>query len=120
MQRNAKVSSFPRDALEQAKVVQEGWDKVGQKLDVPNLTIQKFVTKLVEAKEQVERAEQLKVERARAIQERNICLSELWDLTKRIRNAAKATFGDASPELELLLNPGLSELSGQVERNSAG
>ncbi|RMD91340.1 MAG: hypothetical protein D6813_07850 [Calditrichaeota bacterium] len=98
-----KVKSFPRDTLEQAKVILEGWNKVGNKLLVPNLSVDEFVKKLQEAEKSVEKAEELKILRAKAIEERNQCLSELWDLTKRIKNAAKATFGDYSPELELLL-----------------
>ncbi len=99
-----KISSFPRDTLEQADVVKKGWDKVGNKLLVPNLTIEDFLGKLEEAQSFIERAERLKQERASAIEDRNICLSELWDLTKRIRNAAKATFGDNSDELRSLVN----------------
>lgn len=99
------TSSFPRDIIAQAKTVKQGWRKVGKRLDVPNLSLQKFLNKLVEAQESVDKAEQLKLERAEAIQDRNKCLSELWDLTKRIRNAAKATFGDHSSELDLLVNP---------------
>jgi len=59
---------------------------------------------LHEAQQYVEKAQLLKVQRAKAIEERNVFLSELWDLTKRVRNAAKATFGDYSQELELLIS----------------
>jgi len=104
-----KSTSFPRDALEQAQVAKAGWGKVGKKLTVPNLSVEKFESKLNEAQQYVERAELLKVQRAKAIQERNVFLSELWDLTKRVRNAAKATFGDYSSELETLLNAQKSE-----------
>jgi len=97
-----KVTSFPRDALQQAISVREGWKTVGRKLAVPNITVDQFLEKLTEAQERVERAEHLKAARAKAVRERNLCLSELWDLTKRIRNAAKATFGDNSDELDLL------------------
>lgn len=103
--KESKISSFPRDALDQAALVKSGWSKIEDKLLVPNLDMEKFLEKLAEAKKYVETAEQLKLERSKAIQERNKCLSELWDLTKRIRNAAKATFGDNSPELDLLNNP---------------
>ncbi|MFQ5825233.1 MAG: hypothetical protein ACE5JB_14395 [bacterium] len=99
------MSSFPRDTLEQAEIVKTGWGHIENKLLVPNLTIDNFLDKLQEAKRFVELAEQLKIERAKAIHKRNKCLSELWDLTKRIRNAAKATFGDYSPELDLLSSP---------------
>lgn len=99
------TTSFPRDIIDQAKTVREGWQKVGRRLDVPNLSLQNFLNKLTQAQESVDKAEQLKLERAKAIQDRNKCLSELWDLTKRIRNAAKATFGDYSNELDLLVNP---------------
>ncbi len=98
-----RVSSFPRDALEQAQTVQNGWRIVGEKLSVPNLNMERFLEKLADAQQHVECAEALKQERARAIRERNIILSQLWDLTKRVRNAAKATFGDSSAELEQLL-----------------
>jgi len=99
-----KITSFPRDTLEQAEIVKIGWKKVGEKLEVPNLDIDKFVSKLNEAREYAARAEELKMQRALAIQERNIFLSELWDLTKRVRNSAKATFGDYSQELEILVS----------------
>ncbi len=102
--KKTRSASFPRDALEQAENVKTGWGKVGKKLLVPNLTVAKFENKLEEAQQYVEKAEELKIQRANAIHERNIVLSELWDLTKRIRNAAKATFGDYSPELDLLIN----------------
>ncbi|MFQ5707396.1 MAG: hypothetical protein ACE5HO_08125 [bacterium] len=103
--KKARITSFPRDTLEQAKIVKQGWNSVGGKLLVPNISMETFLQKLAEAQSYVDRAEQLKLERAKAIHERNMCLSELWDLTKRIRNAAKATFGDYSAELELLNTP---------------
>ncbi|MFQ5771017.1 MAG: hypothetical protein ACE5HX_10810 [bacterium] len=115
MPNKAKLSSFPRDALEQAEIVLNGWNEVGKKLLVPNLTMEKFVKKLAEAKKYGDKAEQLKLERAKAIQERNVCMSELWDLTKRIRNAAKATFGDYSTELELLINPSNENVSRGID-----
>lgn len=109
-----KISSFPRDTLEQADVVKKGWDKVGNKLLVPNLTIQDFLGKLEEAQGFIDRAERLKQQRANAIEDRNMCLSELWDLTKRIRNAAKATFGDNSDELRSLVNFSHDEKNGYI------
>ncbi len=93
----------------------KGWLEVGKRLAVPNLSVEKFESKLDEAREYVERAEQLKLERAAAIQERNVRLSELWDLTKRIRNAARATFGDYSAELERLMN--LEEAGNRKQRD---
>ncbi len=99
----SKSTSFPRDALDQAVVVIDGWKEVGNKLMVPNLDLEQYIRKLNEAQKYLIRAEELKRERSRAIQERNALLSEVWDLTKRIRNAAKATFGDHSPELERLV-----------------
>ncbi len=107
--RKTKSTSFPRDALEQAQIAKTGWEKVGKKLTVPNLSVDKFESKLNEAQQYVEKAQLLKVQRAKAIQERNVFLSELWDLTKRVRNAAKATFGDYSAELETLQNAQKSE-----------
>jgi hypothetical protein len=102
--KRTKSSSYPRDALKQEETVKKGWVSVGDKLLVPNLQIEQFQAKLEEARSFVDKAEKLKMERARAVHERNVCLGELWDLTKRIRNSAKATFGDYSPELEMLLS----------------
>lgn len=102
--KKSKIHSFPRDTLEQAIIAKKGWSKVGKKLLVPNLTIDEFFEKINEAENSVEKAEKLKLERSKAIQNRNKSLSELWDLTKRIRNAAKATFGDSSNELQLLIS----------------
>jgi len=98
-----RTSSFPRDTLDQAAVVIDGWKQVGEKLAVPNLNLEQYLQKVQEAQDYLEKAEILKAERARAIQKRNHCLGELWDLTKRIRNAAKATFGDHSEELQRLV-----------------
>ncbi|MCH8873722.1 hypothetical protein IH824_13295, partial [candidate division KSB1 bacterium] len=97
-------TSFPPNALEQAQLAKTGWEEVGRQLMVPNLSIDKFQNKVEEARQYLEKAELLKVQRAQAIQERNVVLSELWDLTKRVRNAAKATFGDNSSELEILIS----------------
>jgi len=58
-----KAPSFPRDALEQAGRVKEGWDKIGGKLYVPNLSLTKFVEKLEEAKDQIERPKVSKLRR---------------------------------------------------------
>lgn len=106
--------------MEQAQGARNGWEQVGRRLEVPNLSLKKFLDKLAEARLSVEKAEEMKAARARAIQDRNKCLSELWDLTKRIKNAAKATFGDTSKELELLTNPGRwAEDSGEEVRNKS-
>ncbi|HEX9653466.1 MAG TPA: hypothetical protein VGA99_07125 [bacterium] len=99
-----RAASFPTDAIAQAEVVQDGWSSVGERLIVPNLSLRKFLDKILEAKEYIRKAEELKLLRAQAIENRNRHLGEIWDLTKRIRNAAKATFGDYSPELECLMN----------------
>jgi hypothetical protein len=97
-----RTNSYPRDAMTQAEIVIRGWSQVGERLFVPNLDLVSLQKKLQEAKKRVERAEVKKEERAGAVHERNLCLSELWDLTKRVRNSAKATFGDYSPELDIL------------------
>ena len=108
-QKQQKSTSYPRDAMLQAEVVIEGWSKVGERLSVPNLDLMKLKQKLREARHFVELAEQMKEKRAMTVQDRNLCLSELWDLTKRVRNSAKATFGDYSPELDLLITNSSSQ-----------
>jgi len=92
--------SFPRNTLRQAELALQGWKKLFSKLNVPNLSIDEFEKKITYATEKVELAEKLKEERSRAVKVRNDNLKDIWDLTKRIRNAAKATFGDSSTEIE--------------------
>ena len=95
-----KMAGFPRNALDQAVAAQEGWFQLAEKLNVPNLTIQEFQEKLEQAAALSEKVEALHRERQATVQRRNELLSELWDWTKRVRNAARATFGDTSRELE--------------------
>ena len=59
--RKTKGTSFPRDALEQAQIAKTGWEKVGKKLTVPNLSVDRFESKLHEAQQYVEKAQLLKV-----------------------------------------------------------
>jgi len=92
--------SFPRNTLRQAELALQGWKELFKQLNVPNLTIDAFDEKIKYATEMVDLAERLKEERSKAVQTRNDSLKDVWDLTKRIRNAAKATFGDSSKEIE--------------------
>jgi len=92
--------SFPRNTIRQAEYALDGWKKLLKQLNVPNLSVEDFEEKIKFATEKVDLAEKLKEERSKAVQVRNDSLKEVWDLTKRIRNAAKATFGDSSPQIE--------------------
>ena len=92
--------NFPRNALEQAQMVYEGWVTFQDKMNVPNLSLEDFQKKMELAKEKVQLAEKLREERSKVIKVRNKALEEVWDLTKRVRNSAKATFGDDSKEIE--------------------
>lgn len=92
--------SFPRNTLRQAELALQGWKDLLKKLNVPNLSVEDFEKKISYATEKVDLAEKLKEERSKAVKVRNESLKEVWDLTKRIRNAAKATFGDNSNEIE--------------------
>lgn len=97
------INSFPRNALEQAETVHQGWLKLGSALQVPNLSLQEYRSLLQRALDLSRRVEELHQERQRMVQKRNEVLQELWDLTKRIRNAARATFGDTSKEVEVVM-----------------
>lgn len=92
--------SYPRNTLREAELAREGWRELIDQLIVPNLTLEDFDQKIKKAAEKVALAEKLKEERSKAVQGRNEYLKEVWDLTKRIRNAAKATFGDNSDQIE--------------------
>lgn len=94
--------NYPRNVLEQSEVVQKGWRKLGSALQVPNLSYEDFVKLLAEARAKAEHAERLRQEWRQAVRERDEALQEVWDLTKRVRNAAKATFGDRAPEVSQL------------------
>lgn len=92
-------NNYPRDTLEQAEMVMTGWKTHISKLNVPNVGVEDFQKVIDEAKKKVQHAEQLREERSRVVKIRNDALMALWDLTKRVRNAAKATFGDDSKEI---------------------
>ena len=92
--------SFPRNTLRQAELALQGWKDMVKNLAVPNLSLQEFEKIIADTTEQVDLAERLKEERSQAVKVRNDKLKDVWDLTKRIRNAAKATFGDNSIEIE--------------------
>lgn len=92
--------SFPRNTIRQAELALNGWKELAEKLNVPNLSMEDFEVKIKHAADKVDLAERLKEERSKAVKVRNETLKDVWDLTKRIRNAAKATFGDSSPEIE--------------------
>ena len=94
------AESFPRNTLRQAELALQGWKDLFKNLVVPNLSLEQFQKIIAEATEQVDLAERLKEERSQAVKVRNEKLKDVWDLTKRIRNAAKATFGDSSTEIE--------------------
>ena len=92
--------SFPQNTLIQAELVKNGWKELMDKFEVPNLTLKEFEQKIQLALEKTELAEKLKKERSEAVKNRNQYLKEVWDFTKRIKNSAKATFGDNSRNME--------------------
>jgi len=92
--------SFPRNTLNQAEKALKGWKDLKEQINVPNMSINEFEKQLADATKKVELAERLKIERSQAVKVRNESLKVVWDLTKRVRNAAKATFGDSSKEIE--------------------
>jgi len=99
--RNGKTS-FPRNALQQATTVFRGWRELGDNLEVPNLTLTEFETLYRRAVNLCSRVDELHRQRQEMVQQRNALLVELWDLTKRIRNAARAMYGDMSKEVEVV------------------
>ncbi len=92
--------NFPRNTLRQAELALQGWKELQKEVNVPNMSMDDFENKLSLAAEKLDLAEKLKVERSEAVKARNEALKDVWDLTKRIRNSAKATFGDSSEKIE--------------------
>ena len=66
------------------------------------MTNEDFQKKISFAAGKVDLADRLKMERRNAVKQRNESLKVVWDLTKRIRNAAKATSGDSSKKIEII------------------
>lgn len=94
------LTSFPRNVIEQARLTQDGWERLRKELAVPNLTLEEFEKEINAALKKIEAAEKLKEAKSKAIMERNETLNHVWKLTKRVRNSAKATFGDNSQHLK--------------------
>ncbi|MBN2091201.1 hypothetical protein JW964_16435 [candidate division KSB1 bacterium] len=99
MMKTGGLGNFPRNALEQALMVIKGWEELKDKLQVPNMSLSDFEKKIQETQRKIEEAEEKRRQRGKAIESRNTSIEKVWDLTKRVRNAAKATFGDDSPEI---------------------
>lgn len=99
MMKTGGVSNFPRNALEQALIVMKGWEELKDKLQVPNMSLSDFAKKIQETQRKIEEAEEKRRVRIKAIESRNSSIEKIWDLTKRVRNSAKATFGDDSNEI---------------------
>jgi len=93
-------TSFPRNTMVQAKQAAQGWKELEGRLNVPSMSLEDFDENITEAQRCTEIAEEYKIKRSAAIAERNSVLKEVWHCTKRIRNAAKAIFGDDSSEVE--------------------
>lgn len=91
--------NFPRDTLEQALTVYKGWKKYQAELHVPNFSMEEFEDRIKSAQDGVEMVEKIRKERSEAVSVRDDSLRGVWDLVKRVRNAAKATFGDDSEEI---------------------
>jgi hypothetical protein len=91
---------FPVNIMEQALVVYKGWEEFQEQLIVPNLAIKQFAERINDAQKKVNLAEELRKERSQEIEVRNTVLKEVWELTKRIRYAARAAFGEDSKEAE--------------------
>ncbi len=95
-------SSYPRNALDQAKVTAQGWRKLEKQFSVPLVGLEDFWRLISDAEQLAEKAELLRQERSKIVLERDRLLSLVWKHTKRIRHAAKATFGDDSPDVQTL------------------
>ncbi|GEM_PF-1106498 len=96
---NVSGNNFPRDTIDQAEAICNSWQELLSKLNVPNISIEAFKEKIAAAKAKFEATERFRTERAQLVKARNTSIYKLWGLTKRVRNAAKATFGDNAPEM---------------------
>ena len=92
--------SYPRNTMEQARLVFGGWEEFKDQLNVPNLSLNDFQKMIKEVEKKIEQVEKVRIKRSAAVETRNRALEDLWKLTKRVRNLAKATFGDNSKEIE--------------------
>ncbi len=92
-------NNYPQNALVQASKALEGWKKAQKELNVPNMSMDDFENKMSLATGKVDLAKRLKIERSEAVEARNNSLQVLWEATKKVRNQAKATFGDVSDKM---------------------
>jgi len=95
-------SSYPRNTLAQAKITAQGWRKLEKQFSVPFVELEDFGRLISDAEHLAEKAEVLRQERSKIVLERDRLLSLVWRHTKRIRHAAKAAFGDDSPDVQKL------------------
>jgi len=92
--------NYPPNVLEQALTVYQGWKEFEEQLTVPNFSVKDLEREIENTKKKIKLATEVRQKRSQAIEARNKALTDLWKLTKRIRNSAKATFGDNSKEID--------------------
>jgi hypothetical protein len=84
--------------MEQAQQVLAAW-REATGLQIADLSAEQFAQLVAGAQAKVTEVERLMVERTKAIEVRDAEMDRLWDMTRRVRNAAKATYGDDSQEV---------------------
>ena len=94
----ARSTRYPLDLMEQAQQVLAAW-REATGLQIADLSADQFAQLVAGTQAKATAVERLTVERTKSIEVRDAELDRLWDTTRRVRNAAKATYGDDSQEV---------------------
>ena len=94
----------PDHTLSQARKAYEGYLK-SKDFKCPSISFLDFEEMLMDTRDNCVHAEQTLKGWHAAIDDRDKCLQELWDVVQQVRYAAKSTFGDDAPEMGKFYKP---------------
>ena len=98
MVRSSKASSrYPKDLTGVAQTVLTEWRKDG--FSLKDLTPTDYAARVTELQGLVSQIGQLEAQLAQIRDKRDSLGNSLWDATRKVRNGAKAYFGDDSDEV---------------------
>ena len=100
---------YPRDVLEQARSVQEGWNQIDENLAFGNLNLGELVTGISQIRSVENGVERLEKQLTELRNQRDSLYLTTWDRVKRARASVKGMYGDDSTQYELVGGKRLSD-----------
>ena len=111
--------SYPTDVLAQVTEILAACKQIGPDLQAGQLTQAALSEALTDARHCQSDIAALEMQLSALRNKRDERLTQLWDAVKRVRATVKGTFGDDSPEYELMGGTRISERKRPTRRPPA-